>query len=398
MKLLIVRMKLAALIIFFAFCFSSRSDTLINITTGDILNGYVTSRTNNGGVWAHTIEEGFTQLNLSDWDVAANNIGRNNKIIVIELAGPFDLQIVTEAVTKAIVRAADEGPLFVLLEIDSPGGRAAMAESICDTIIRTKHCPIYAYVKSGICGGALSTAAAVALACDKICMAPDTIIGAALITTVGVAPEKLSVAWQQYLQSLACHSGKPGLLARAMVDKDVEVIEVKEKNKRSFIVPSQRGPDQSVVRTWSKKGSLLTLTAAEAVESGLAEGIAPSRDVLMRGFGVASAEVVIDDGVTEAARTFKKAKLKFDRLRNSLDAQIKKVEQTENLAQAIILLRQIKDDYKSLLLLAKRFPDLYLDIELIEEQLDSANLYYEKAKDKHRQLDFDAPVSPKPQK
>ena len=51
---------------------------------------------------------------------------------------------------------------------------------------------------------------------------------------------------------------------------------------------------------------------------------------------------------------------------------------------------QIRDDYQSLLLLAKRYPDLYLDVELIEEQLDSAKDYYNRAKDKKRTLTGDA--------
>jgi hypothetical protein len=101
-------------------------------------------------------------------------------------------------------------------------------------------------------------------------------------------------------------------------------------------------------------------------------------------------EIKIDDSADEAVRTFRKAKLKFTRLRNTLDANIRRIEKTENLEEAINLLREIREDYKSLLLLAKRYPDLYLDIELIEEQLDSANDYYEKAKAKKRTLAGDA--------
>jgi hypothetical protein len=102
--------------------------------------------------------------------------------------------------------------------------------------------------------------------------------------------------------------------------------------------------------------------------------------------GAAGAEVVVDTSAAEAARTFKKAQLKFDRLRNSLDGRIKQVERADNLEEALNLLREIKFEYQSMLSLAKRYPDLYLDIELIEEQLDSAQDYYIRAKTKKSEL------------
>jgi len=368
------------------------ADTFTNRDTGRVLHGYPTSQIADGNTIVYIEQKGRTPLKLAEWNVVTDRLGRKSKVIIVVFEQELSLQIVAESLDEAISRAADEGPLFVLLEMNSPGGRADCVERICDRLIRTDYCPVIAFIKTGPYGGAISGAAAVALACDKIYMAPDTTIGAAAIISPAYtfSDEKLSIAWQEYLGTLARRGGRPELLARAMVDKDIEVIEVIDKGTRRFIEPAAAEPGQSVVRLWSRSGSLLTLTAAEAVQSDIAEAIAIDRADVLRKLDAAGAEVVVDDSVAESVRTFRKAKLKFNRLRNSLDGRIKRIEQTDNLTEAINLLREIMDGYKSLLSLAKRYPDLYLDVELIAEQLDSASDYYQQAKVKKRTLAGDA--------
>jgi len=368
------------------------ADTFTNRTTGQVLHGHRTSQADGGNTIVYTAEKGYMPLKLSEWDIVADRLGRKNRVVIIGFEEALSLQIVFESLDAAIAGAADQGPLFILLEMNSPGGRPDYVEKICDRLIRTDYCPVVAFVKTGPHGGAISAAAAIALACDKIYMAPDTVIGAAAIVSHSYTYDgaALSIAWQEYLGTLARRGGRPELLARAMVDKDIEVIEVVDKGARRFIEPADAEPNQTVVRLWSRGGSLLTLTAAQAVQSDIAEAIAIDRADILRKLDAAGAEVVVDDSVAESVRTFKKARLKFGRLRNSLDGRIKKIERTDNLKEAINLLRQSRDEYKSLLSLAKRYPDLYLDVELIAEQLDSAVDYYHRARDKKRTLAGDA--------
>jgi membrane-bound ClpP family serine protease len=358
------------------------ADKFTNKITGEALHGYRTGQTENNKTIVCTAEKGLMPLELSDWDIVNDRLGRKNKVVVIGIEQDISLKIFVESFSRAVRRAADDGPLFILLEINSPGGRADYVEKICDKLIRTDYCPVIALIKTGSYGGALSGAAAVALACDKIYMEPDTAVGAAAIINLSdpFAVEDLSIAWQEYLGALAYRADRPELLIRAMVDKDIEVIEVIDKGVRRFIEPDAAEPNQTTVRYWSKSGSLLTLTAAEAVSSDIAEAIAMDRADVLRKLDAADAEVVVDDSIDESLRTFKKARLKFKRLRNSLDGRIKIIEQTDSLEEAINLLRKIRDDYKSLLLLARRYPDLYLDTELIEEQLDTAVDYYQRAR------------------
>lgn len=371
------------------FVFYADADSFTHNTTGQVLHGYRTGREENGLAVVYTIQRGLTRLDLSEWTVSLNHLGRKHQVIVIGLEGPLDLQVVCEALRSAINEASQTGPVLILLEIDSPGGRTEYVERLCDLIVRIDYCPIAAFVRGGRFGGALSGASAVALACDKICMAPNTTIGAASLVKpyVVVSEDKLSIAWEQYLASLAQRRNRPGLLARAMVDKNISVIEIIRDGRRLFISPDEREPNDVFVSRWTESGSLLTLTAIEAVQCGIAESVVADRSELLQKIGAASAEVVVRDDVGEAERTFRKAKLKFARLRRSLDANIKQLELTENIPQAVALLREVKEQYKSLLLLARRYRDLYLDTELIEEQLSKAETYYEKAKQKKRVLD-----------
>ncbi len=374
----------------------SSCDTFTNKTTGQNLHGYLTSEIEDGNSIIYTVEKGRFSIKPVEWDITTDRIGRKLKVIIIGLEGELSLQIMVESLESAISRAADDGPLFVVLEMNSPGGRAEYVERICDKLIRMDYCPVVAFVKTGAYGGAVSGTAAIAMACDKIFMSADTTIGSASIIDPSRAyfSEKLSVAWQEYMGTLARSKGRPELLARAMVDKNMEVVEVFSESGRAFLESSQVEPNQVVIRTWSQAGSLLTMTAAEAVASGIAESTTADRVEVLRKLNAAGVEIEIDDSVGEAVRTFRKAKLKFARLRNTLDGNIRQIERTDNLEEAITLLREIRDDYKSLLLLAKRYPDLYLDVELIEEQLDSAKDYYNKAKVKKRTLSGDANEKP----
>ena len=245
------------------------ADTFTNRQRGEVLHGFSTLLSKGSKTVIHTQEKGVVEINLADWTVVPNRLGRNNKVIVLTIEGPIMYEIETAAFERAIEQAIHEGPLFVLLRIDTPGGRTDYAQRICGAISNTGNCPVIAYVEGGEFGGAVSAGAAVALACDKIYMANDTTIGAAATVTISKTgqpqaladmygkdiAEKFNSAWRAYLASLAEKNHRPGLLAKAMVDKDTEVLEVIDSGSRGFIDPVNKKSDQQTVRIWNKKGS-----------------------------------------------------------------------------------------------------------------------------------------------
>jgi membrane-bound ClpP family serine protease len=282
-----------------------------------------------------------------------------------------------------------------LVEIDTPGGRVDYAMRMCTAITRTDKCKVVAFIKGGQYGGAISAGSAVALSCNKIYMANNTVIGAATLVTLpkdrkenedtrkrnygDVVDEKLSSVWRAYLASLAQHNNRPGLLARAMVDREIAVVEVNQAGKRLFIEPVNKGPEQQVVRTWNKAGSLVTLTAQEAVECSIADGLVQSREQLLQQLGVGDANVIVEKKMANARRELQIAQRRVDEIEKSLDLKIKQSKYPQPAPKALGILQGARSDFENLKALAKKYPDLELDVKNIEEILNSIQADYENA-------------------
>ena len=315
----------------------------------------------------------------------------DSKVLVIPIEGPMMYEIETAAFEGVISAAAQEKPALILLEIDTPGGRVDFAHRMCAAIQQITDCNVIAFVKGGKYGGAISAGAALSLSCDKIYMANNTVIGAATLVTLSheektreksygaVVDEKSSSIWRAYLASLAQQNNRPGLLARAMVDSSIEVIEVNEASKRLFIEPVNKKPEQQIVRTWNKAGSLVTLTAEEAVECTIADGLVKSREELLGQLGAGDANVVIDKKIANAKREMDIVKRKVEGIRKSLDLKIKQSQYPQPAGKALGILRGARSDFEMLKALAQKYPDLHVDVEEVEEILNSINAEYESA-------------------
>lgn len=373
---------------------SAGADTFTNILSKEVLHGYKTGETQDGNSIVRTTEKGIVSLNLAHWGINSDRKGRNNKVYVFSIDDIILYEIETAAFEKALPEAVSQGPIFILIEIDTPGGRVDLARRICAAITAQNNCQIVGYVKTGEHGGALSAGAAISLACDKIYMASNTVIGAATMITADARTmkkafgeevgEKFDSAWRAMLASLAEQNGRPGLLARAMVDRDIEVIEVSQGNKVWFIDPINKKDNHVIIKTWSKKGSLLTLTAAEALQCGISDGIAESREELLRLLEAQDAEIILDRTISDARVELNRAEGQLSRIRKDLDLKIKQSKNPMSQAEAFKLLREAKGDFKALVNLSKKYPDLELDTVWLENELNSVEAAYRNARRQSR--------------
>ncbi len=379
------------LIIFGGLCLA---DTFKNRQTSEVLHGYVETQTDDSNTPVRTMEKGRINLNLAAWDITADRKGRNNKVFVITIDGPIMLEIETKAFEQAIARITAEGPLFILLEIDTPGGDVYLTKKICAAIDKAGDCPVIAFIKGGEYGGAISAGVAVSLACEKIYMAENTSIGAATlvaVTSKGITDlkkvtgediaEKTSSSWQAYVASLAEKKGRSALLARAMIDRRIEVIEVAMADDgKAFVEPSAKTKEQKFIRKWSDKQSLLTLTASEAVQCGVADKLASSRQDVLKDMNAIDAQIVTDTCLQKAKQEYKMAEARAKQIRNSLDLNIKQLHETRRLEVAMSMFRKITDDFKSLIVLAKNYPDLHLDVMKLENELNTVEASFRQLK------------------
>jgi len=185
------------------------------------------------------------------------------KVYVIPIEDTIDPGL-AKFVERSYQEAAQARARMVILEIDTPGGRIDSALSIKDTISKSS-LPTTALVK----GGAISAGAFIALACQKIAMVPGSTIGD-IEPRIGNerADEKFLSAWTQEVAATAEKNGRNPDIARAMVDRDIEIPGVKEK------------------------GKLLTLTYSQAQEHGYTDYIVSDRADLLNQLGLADADVV----------------------------------------------------------------------------------------------------------
>jgi membrane-bound serine protease (ClpP class) len=167
-------------------------------------------------------------------------------------------------IERSLEEARVAGAQFVVIDMDTPGGRVDAAERIADAI-GDAGLPVYTFVNRR----AFSAGALIALSTDGIYMRPASVIGAATpVDGSGTkAPEKIVSAMRSEMRSLAEAHGRDPEIAAAMVDEDIEIPGVVEA------------------------GKLLTLTTEEAVQVGYATEV-DDLPALLAEMGAADADVV----------------------------------------------------------------------------------------------------------
>jgi membrane-bound serine protease (ClpP class) len=116
------------------------------------------------------------------------------------------------------------------------------------------------------------------------------------------ADEKTVSALRTQMAALAEKNGYPVAIARAMVDYDVEVVElvadgesiVVEQNQADATIADLEATGAEVTRgaTISEEGKLLSLTAGEMERYGVSSGTVTSESVLFDRLGIGNAEIV----------------------------------------------------------------------------------------------------------
>ena len=105
------------------------------------------------------------------------------------------------------------------------------------------------------------------------------------IRSSGSPRKKSSVDLAQEVRGLAAAKGRPPALAEAMVDKNLQVFRVKDKKTGEITCKSkpeiEANPEQwEIIAPVAESGHdrFLELSGRRAVEDGLAQGLANSRD------------------------------------------------------------------------------------------------------------------------
>ena len=193
--------------------------------------------------------------------------------IVIEDQGSSINQSTWLYVKKALEYYKETKPIFIILELNTPGGEVYAAQKISDALqeIDTQlNIPIVAYVNNW----AISAGAMLAYSCRYIVVAKDASMGAAEPVIEGAdgkmeaASEKINSVLRADFANRARFFNRDPLIAEAMVDKDLILVvregKVIKLDNESQII-------SSTDKVLSPKGKLLTLDAEQMIQLKVAD-------------------------------------------------------------------------------------------------------------------------------
>ena len=337
----------------------ANADIFTHRQTGETFYGYSTQRTMDTRMRIYEqIDDKFDAkiIDTADYDVKYDPKGRRDTVVVIPINQKEALisKAVADTLAQTIQQAADHGPLSIIIEIDSPGGRGDYMSIVTKAITDTTNCPVAAYITGDTFGGAYSTAAAIALACDKIYISPTAAIGSvapahgAMTAQTGFDdyiktynPANIST-YAAYIARLAENKGRPGILGAALMDKSIEVLEVKTENEGTkFINAIDKIPAQQLIKRWSQtinasaapadddssqmndynntgKTSILTLIGDQAVHCKLADKVAITQSDVLADLKAENARVIKNTNAIAICGLFDKNQRTMDRLISSI--------------------------------------------------------------------------------
>lgn len=211
------------------------------------------------------------------------------KYALIPIRGEFGLEVMAADVEGALASAATAGVDAVVFDVDSPGGSGSELKAIAEAVIKWKESHKQIKTVSFASGNAFSAAALFSFACDEIWLHPRSAIGAAMGINVSgrsvtAVEEKFSSAHRGEFRGYAEFAGHDPMLLEAMMDANFVIScgtkEGKQVAARGTPAELEKYGFEKPPRLILDKGRLLTFTAKEAVECGLAAGMAESVEEL----------------------------------------------------------------------------------------------------------------------
>ncbi len=215
--------------------------------------------------------------------------------VVVRVDGELSLTTLA-VVTRAIEEGKESGRDVLVIDLDTPGGRIDTMRTLAN-LIKDAESPELRTV-TWVHDRATSAGVLVTLSTRRVFMAPRSTIGASTPVTMGpnglealteeggVRAKVMSDMRAQF-KAWAEDHGRPGLLAEAMIDSEIDVLRVRIDGELRYVSRAEwsdmreKGEPGELIGTFSPAGDLLSLTAMEAVATGFADGIAETlQDVL----------------------------------------------------------------------------------------------------------------------
>lgn len=217
-------------------------------------------------------------LTCFSWSLPYSHADSEKRVYIVPIEDTVEKGL--NAFLKRAVREAEEdNASAIIFEVNTPGGAVDAAAGI-GKLLTSTNIKTVAFINNQ----ALSAGAYISLNTNEIYMVPGATIGsAAIIDQAGnTAGKKAESYWFAAMQSAAKNSGRDPIYALAMADENVHLPEL-----------------------GAEKGSLLTLTADQALEVGYAEGIVKNLDDVLKKLNLEDAQLKkVDESFAEKLARF----------------------------------------------------------------------------------------------
>jgi membrane-bound serine protease (ClpP class) len=180
---------------------------------------------------------------------------------------------------KAIDEANQKKVEYIIMHLNTYGGRVDFADSMRTKILNNK-IPIIAFIDNQ----AISAGALISIACDTIYMRPGGSIGAATVVsqTGEAVPDKYQSFMRSTMRATAEAHGKDTIIS----GNDT----VFKWHRDPKIAEAMVDP-KIMVEGVSEEGQVLTLTADEAMNVNYCEGLAENIDEVLENAGLSEAKI-----------------------------------------------------------------------------------------------------------
>jgi len=208
-------------------------------------------------------------------------------LFIIPVVGTIDLGL-SAFIKRALKQANEEQAAAIVLKINTFGGRVDAADEIVNNVQELATGPTFAYITHS----AWSAGALIAMSCESIVMNEGSSIGSAEPRMMGLGQgqqatdEKIVSALRAKFKATAQANNHSANLAEAMVDKEVELIQVLFKNDLLILTPAELKDKKEKEnkkffknqKTICAKDKLLNLTADEAKSFSLSSETVKSEE------------------------------------------------------------------------------------------------------------------------
>ena len=262
------------------------------------------------------------------------------RVYILPIKGDIMSKALTRGITKALEEAKKKRCTLIVFHMDTPGGRIDVADDIIQLIEKIDWAQTVAWVEGTVDKGAISAGAYISLSTERIYMATGTTLGGAVPFHGSFGhyevDEKMQSIFRARFRALAGKRGYPVVLADAMVDSSTSVVQVFIDGEQKLVseeeaVQLQRdhAKDGKFKRgkTIVRLGKILTLTADEALEYGVAKALANDQKQLMAKMEIADYQINDGAWLTDwVTKTATEEKNRFEKAKNTFIANMQQAQ------------------------------------------------------------------------